>query len=103
MKIKLPKMKIKLPKIRMPRLPKDFGLMLVISPIFVVYALVYFLMMFLITLAFLTELIYLTMVYPFILFTSKLFPNFVLNGYRAVVEGVYRKYIRVLKKINPFL
>lgn len=96
-------MKIKLPKIRMPRLPEDFGLMLVLSPMFVVYALVYFLMMALITLVFLTEVGYFTAAYPFIRLANKLFPNFVLNKYRAVVEETYQKYIRARGKINSLL
>ena len=96
-------MKIKLPKIRIPRLPEDFWLMLVLSPILVVYALVYFLMMALITLVFLTEVGYFTAAYPFIRFANKLLPNFVLNEYRVVVEETCRKYIRVLGKINPLL
>jgi hypothetical protein len=103
MKIKLPKMKIKLPKTRVPRLPKDFGLMLVLSPMFVVYALVYFLMMALITLVFLTEVSYLTAAYPFIRLANKLSPNFVLNEYGAVVEETYQKYIRARGKINSLL
>lgn len=96
-------MKIKLPKIRMPRLPEDFGLMLVLSPMFVVYALVYFLMMALITLVFLTEVGYFTAAYPFIRLANKLSPNFVLNEYGAVVEETYRKYIRVRERINSLL
>ena len=96
-------MKIRMPKIRMPRLPEDFGLMLVLSPIFVVYALAYFLMMVLITLVFLTEVSYLTAAYPFIRLANKLFPNFVLNEYRVVVEETYRKYIRAREGINSLL
>lgn len=84
----------------MPRLPKDFGLMLVFSPVFVVYALVYFLMMALITLVFLTEVGYFTIAYPFIRFANKLFPNFVSNKYRAVVEKLFQKYIRARGEIN---
>ena len=103
MKIKLPKMKIKLPKIRIPRLPEDFWLMLVLSPIFVVYALAYFLMKALITLVFLTEVSYLTAAYPFIRLANKLFPNFVLNEYRAVVGETYQKYIRAWGKINSLV
>lgn len=96
-------MKIKLPKIRMPRLPEDFGLMLVFSPMLIVYALVYFLMMALITWAFLTEVGYLTITYPFIRLINKLFPKFILNEYRAVMGKTYQKYIRALGKINPLL
>ena len=96
-------MKIKLPKIRMPRLPEDFGLMLVFSPVFVVYALVYFLMMALITWAFLTEVGYLTIAYPFIRLINKLFPKFVLDEYCAVMEKTYQKYIRARGKINSLL
>ena len=103
MKIKLPKMKIKLPNTRVPRLPKDFGLMLVLSPVFVVYALVYFLMMALITLVFLTEVGYCTAAYPFIRLANKLFPNSVLNEYRAVVGEIYQKYIRARERINSLL
>ena len=90
-------------KIGMPRLPEDFGLMLVLSPMLVLYALVYFLMIFLITLVFFTELVYLTMVYPFILFASKLSRDFVVNEYRVVVEETCRKYIRVRGRINSLL
>ena len=96
-------MEIKLPKIRMPRLPEDFGLMLVLSPMFVVYVLVYFLMMALITLVFLTEVGSFTITYPFIRFANKLLPSYVLNEYRAVVEETYQKYIRVRGKINYLL
>lgn len=96
-------MKIKLPKIRMPRLPEDFGLMLVLSPMFVVYALVYFLMMALITLVFLTEVGYFTAADPFIRFINRLFPSFVLNEYCAVVEETCQKYIRVRGRINSLL
>lgn len=96
-------MKIKLPKIRMPRLPEDFWLMLVLSPMLVVYALVYFLIIFLITWTFLTEVGYLTIAYPFIRFINKLFPKFVLNEYDDVVEETYQKYIRVRGKINSLL
>ena len=96
-------MKIRMPKIRMPRLPEDFGLMLVLSPMFVVYALVYFLMMALITLDFLTKVGYFTAAYPFIRLANKLFPNFVLNEYRVVVEETCRKYIRVRGKINSLV
>ncbi len=87
----------------MPRLPEDFWLMLVLSPMFVVYVLAYFLLMFLITLVFLTELVYLTMIYPFIRYANQLFPNFVLKEYRAVVEETCRKYIRARGKINSIL
>ena len=77
--------------------------MLVLSPMFVVYVLVYCLMMALITLVFLAEVGYFTAAYPFIRLANKLLPNFVLNEYRAVVGETYQKYIRARERINSLL
>lgn len=82
------------------KLPDDFWMMALFTPLVVFFMLVYLLIIVLSWLMFFANIVYASLVWPLVLITSKFAPEFCLNEYLVFVSETYRKHKRRLANLD---